>query len=340
MGCSSRSSRYLESHRGTRFAKFSTSHSNGSTIPRGSIRRGTLCSPPPRNVAPGARAGHAGGEEAVLAESLLADSPQARRVPLRIAGRILEARLALVGLAEDQRHGPTRPAVLRIPRQLAQMAQQLHREVVFVERAGLQLRARRSAPTRRRTGSAANGSRWYERGWSTSSNSASPAMSGITSSTGCRCFGLRSWQCTQFQRSGSFGVLLGNSHRDSAASVFCCSVTEKPPRADNLQLLGLPREHVQQHAQVDGLADAAGPQRGEHHGRRALRLRLVRQDHRRIAVAAESRHPACCLASQIRQGIWLRVLAPGDTSRVRRRRLCSCSASACGASAVCDRLAS
>ena len=56
-------------------------------------------------------------------------------------------------------------------------------------------------------------------------------MSGMISSSGLRCCGVRTWQWTQFQRSGSFGVLLGNSQRESEANVVCCSVIENAPRA-------------------------------------------------------------------------------------------------------------
>ena len=123
--------------------RFSTSHSNGSTMPRGSIRkRNALLAA----AAAASRVAQAPATPAAKNRCLRNRCWQTRhkpgRMPLGVGRRIFEARFALVGLAEDQRHraASPRPSSGSL-RQLAQVAQQLHREVVFVERAGLQLRA-------------------------------------------------------------------------------------------------------------------------------------------------------------------------------------------------------
>ena len=60
----------------------------------------------------------------------------------------------------------------------------------------------------------------------------------------------------------------------------------KRPAGKNLHPLRPPREHVQQHPQVNRLADAAGSQHGHHLRPNLLRLRLMRQRHRHRAMPA------------------------------------------------------
>ena len=95
-----------------------------------------------------------------------------------------------------------------------------------------------------------------------------------------------SWQWAQFHRSGSFGVLLGNSQRANAANGRLLQRHGKAAAGRNLQLVGPPRHHVQKHAQIDGFSHPARAQRGEHDRVDFLRLGLMRQDHRRKAMPA------------------------------------------------------
>ncbi len=58
------------------------------------------------------------------------------------------------------------------------------------------------------------------------------------------------------------------------------------PAGNDLQPLRLSREHVHQHAEINGLARPAGPQHGDHFRPFRLPQGLIGQGHRRAAAAA------------------------------------------------------
>ena len=64
-------------------------------------------------------------------------------------------------------------------------------------------------------------------------------MSGMISSMGSRSRGRRTWQWTQFHRSGSLAVFSGNRHRANDAMVVCCNVMENAPRAITFSRRGI-----------------------------------------------------------------------------------------------------
>jgi len=61
-------------------------------------------------------------------------------VALGERGRIVETVFALIGLGEDEGHGAGRPAGLLVGRQLAQVADELHRMKIFVAFAAFDAR--------------------------------------------------------------------------------------------------------------------------------------------------------------------------------------------------------